>query len=69
MSAAPALAGGHTASGSTALQLFAATKNQVEQVARFNSRPRDFSAPAMQLASSLPAAPLAEMKTRFDLRI
>ena len=63
----PATVGGHTGFGSTALQLMAETKAQIEQVAQFRAQPRDFSAPRMQLASSLPAAPLADMQTQFDV--
>lgn len=67
MSAAPPIAGGNGGFSPLALQLITATQNQVEQVAQFNSQPRDFSVPFMKLASSLPAAPLSEMQTRFDV--
>ena len=69
MTTVPTTIGGHTGFGATALQLMAATRAQVEQVAEFRAQPRDFSAPRMQLASSLPAAPLADMQTRFDLTV
>jgi len=65
---APPIASGHTGFGSTALQLIAAASAQIEQVAQFKAQPRDFSAPRMQYASSLPAAPLSEMQTQFDIR-
>ena len=69
MSSAPASVGGHTGFGSTGLQLIKASKTQVEEVAQFQTQPRDFRAPRMQLASSLPAAPLKDMETHFDLRV
>ena len=65
----PPLASGHTGFGTTGLQLIVAAQAQVEQVAQFNARPRDFSAPRMQFASSLPAAPLANMQTQIDIRV
>ncbi|MDA0710661.1 MAG: hypothetical protein O3B73_10685 [bacterium] len=68
MNSVPASVGGHSAYGSAGLQLIASSKTQIEEVAQFRARARDFSAPRMQLASSLPAAPLKDMETRFDLR-
>lgn len=64
-----AFAGGHGGFGSTALDLIARTKNQIEEVAQFVSEPRNYRAPRMSLASSLPAEPLAEKQTSFDLTI
>ena len=66
MDSVPPNVGGHNGFGSTLLQLMAATQSQVEEVAAFRSTPRDFSAPRMELASSLPAVPLADMQPRFD---
>lgn len=64
----PASVGGHTGFSSAGLQLIASSKAQIEEVAQFQAQARDFSAPRMQLASSLPAAPLKEMETHFDLK-
>ncbi|MFT5369890.1 MAG: hypothetical protein ACI8V2_004869 [Candidatus Latescibacterota bacterium] len=64
----PANVGGHAGFSSAGLQLLAASKAQIEQVAQFQAQSRDFRAPRMQLASSLPAAPLKDMETHFDLR-
>ena len=66
MGSSPPIVGGHTGFSTSALQLLAATQRQVEEVAAYRSTPRDFSAPRMELASSLPAAPLADMQPRFD---
>ncbi len=49
------------------LQLLQLTQNQVEAVASFRTQVRDFSAPRMELASSLPAVPLAEMGRNIDV--
>lgn len=67
MSAPPSV-GGHGGFSSAGLQLIASSKAQVEEVAQFRAQPRDFSAPRMTLASSLPAAPLKDMETHFDLK-
>jgi len=67
MATVPAPLSGHTGFGSTALALMTATQAQVEQVAQFRAQPRDFSAPRMQLASSLPAAPLIDMQFHLDV--
>ena len=66
MATVPAPLSGHTGFGS-ALALMTATQAQVEQVAQFRAQPRDFSAPRMQLASSLPAAPLIDMQFHLDV--
>ena len=63
----PPIIGGHTGFGSTVLQLLAASTTQIEEVAAFRATPQDFSAPRMQQASSLPAAPLAEMEFQLDI--
>ena len=55
--------GGRSGGALAAVQLIAATQQQVEDVASFRPTVRDFSAPRMQLASSLPAAPLKDMRT------
>ena len=64
-----AFTSGHGGFGSSALDLIARTKAQIEEVAQFNSEPRDYRIPRMNLASSLPAGPLSEMQTKFDLTI
>ena len=64
-----AFAGGHGGFGPSALELIARTQAQIEEVAQFTSQPRDYRAPRMNLSSSLPAAPLAEMQASFDLTI
>ena len=67
MSATMPIVSGHTGFSSTSLQLIRATERLVEEVVNFRARPRDFSAPRMQLASSLPAQPLAEMGQQIDI--
>ena len=64
-----AFTGGHGGFGSSALDLIARTQAQIEEVAQFDPAPRDYRAPRMNLAPSLPAAPLAEMQASFDLTI
>lgn len=68
MSSMPPMAAGHTGFGSTALQLLMATTRQVEAVAAFRAQPKDFSAPRMQLASSVPAAPFAQQGQQVDVQ-
>ena len=60
---------GHGGFGFTALDLIARTQTQIEEVAQFTPQLRNFQAPRMSLSSNLPAAPLAEMQTQFDLTI
>ena len=55
--------GGRSGGALAAVQLITATQQQVGDVASFRAAVRDFSAPRMQLASSLPAAPLKDMRT------
>lgn len=64
----PSSVGGHGGFSSAGLQLIASSKAQIEEVAQFQAQARDFSAPRMQLASSLPAAPLKDLETHFDVR-
>lgn len=68
MTSIPSSVGGHGSFGAAGLQLLAASKAQIEEVAQFQAQPRDFRAPRMEQASSLPAAPLKDMEMRFDLR-
>ena len=58
---------GHNGYGSTLLQLLELTRSQVEAVVKFRTQPRDFSAPRMELASSVPTVPLAEMGRNIDV--
>ena len=52
--------GGRTGFGGTALQLLNLTARQVEEVANFRTRVRDFSAPRMERASSIPTPTFSE---------
>ena len=64
----PASVGGHGGFSAAGLQLIASSKAQIEEVAQFQAQARDFRAPRMELSSSLPAAPLKDMETHFDLK-
>ncbi|MDP6779118.1 MAG: hypothetical protein QGI83_20350 [Candidatus Latescibacteria bacterium] len=52
--------GGQTGFGGTALQLINLTERQVNEVANFRTRVRNYSAPRMELASSIPTPTFAE---------
>ena len=67
MSSLMPIVSGHSGFSSTSLQLIRATERLIQEVVTFRARPRDFSAPRMQLASSLPAQPLAERGQQIDV--
>ena len=50
------------AGGRTAIELIRLHEEQIREVARFRPVVRDFRAPRMQLASSLNAVPLRDMR-------
>ena len=52
--------GGQTGFGGTALQLLQMTARQVEEVANFRTQVRDYSAPRMEQASSIPTPTFSE---------
>jgi hypothetical protein len=68
MSGSPPIYGGHTSHGSTSLSLLESTTQLIEEVVTFQTEVRDFSAPRMTLASSLPAVPLAELRPTIDVQ-
>ncbi|MDA0746525.1 MAG: hypothetical protein O2954_08390 [bacterium] len=51
---------GHTGFGPTTLQMLADAKEQVEEVASFQTQVRDYRAPRMEQASSIEALTLME---------
>ncbi len=57
---------GRGAFAATALQLLEATEPQVREVASFRTQVRDYSAPRMEQASSIPAPTLAERGRLID---
>ena len=67
MSATMPIVSGHTGFSSTSLQLIRATERLVEEVVNFRAHPRDFTAPKMQLASSLPVKSMAEAGQQIDI--
>ena len=68
MSGSPPIYGGHTSYGGTSLILLEKTTQLIEEVVNFRTQVRDYSAPRMTLASSLPAVPLAEMRPTIDVQ-
>ena len=58
---------GRGAFGATALQLLEATERQIREVAAFRTQVRDYSAPRMELASSISAPTLAERGRLGDI--
>jgi hypothetical protein len=69
MSGSPPIYGGHTGYGITGLSLLEKTTQLIEEVVTFQTQVRDYSAPSMSLASSLPAVPLAEMTHNIDVQV
>jgi hypothetical protein len=61
--------GGHTSYGPTGLNLLQRTTELIEEVVNFRTQVRDFSAPRMSQASSLPAVPLAELRPTIDVQV
>ena len=68
MAAIPPIYGGHTGYGFTSKTLIDKTTELIEEVVTFRTQVRDFSAPRMTLASSLPAVPLAELRPNIDVQ-
>lgn len=68
MTGSPPIYGGHTGYGVTSLSLLERTTQLIEEVVNFQTQVRDYSAPSMDLASSLPAVPLAEMRPNIDVQ-
>ena len=62
------LYGGHTGYGMTSLSLLERTTDLIEEVVNFRTEVRDYSAPRMELASSLPAVPLADIRPTVDVQ-
>ena len=61
--------GGATSGGQgrTTLDLIQRTTEQVEQVSQFSTTVRDFSAPPMDIVSTLPATTIAERGELIDI--
>mgnify|MGYP001277422536 CR=1 FL=1 len=68
MSGLPPIYGGHNGYGVTSLSLLERTTEFIEEVVNFRPQVRDYSAPAMSLASSHPAVPLAEIRPNIDVQ-
>jgi hypothetical protein len=64
----PPIYGGRTGYGVTSLSLLESTSQLIEEVVTFQTVVRDYSAPRMSLASSLPAVPLAELRPTIDVQ-
>lgn len=62
------LYGGHTGYGVTSLNLLERTTQLIEEVVEFRTEVRDYAAPRMSLASSLPAVPLADLRPNIDVQ-
>lgn len=62
MDTSPPLVSGRTGGASHAIRLIQLHADQIEEVARFRPVVRDFRAPRMQLASSIGAVPLKDMR-------
>lgn len=63
----PIVSGLFTGFDGTALQLLEETTRLIEEVTTFRVEPRDFSAPKMELASSIPVVTLVERGKQVDL--
>lgn len=68
MTGSPPIYGGHTGYGITGLSLLEQTTQLIEEVVNFRTQVRDYAAPPMSQASSLPAVPLAEMRPNIDVQ-